>query len=323
MLGVEVDTHRLAEVADGPGLAGGVEGFKCPGKEAVLHSGICNRAHFFMVRERQMYLTSSNFKCLSDGSTVRRLLIVHSEFFTHGLAFAPLHAGVPPIAQEPLPGGVQPRKPPSHDSLTDALEDTAQLYRRALWRNQNDYVEIWLEKDALAGVLYPVTARWDVPLMVTRGYPSLSYLHTAAETLEAWDKPAYIYYFGDHDPSGRDIPRKVEEDLRAFAPDTPLAFTRVAVEPWQIDAWQLPTRPTKTTDSRAKDFTGESVEVDAITPGLLQQLVNDVIERHVDEHALQVTMAAEKSERELLGLLTPEALARLGDGDETSTDRER
>ena len=192
------------------------------------------------------------------------------------------------------------RKPWSFTSAEDALRQTAAFYRQMLWHNQNAYVEIWLEKDALAGVLYPVTAQWDVPLMVTRGYASLSYLYEAAMTIAKQEKPAYIYYFGDHDPSGRDIPRKVEEDLRGFAPAADIIFTRVAVEPWQIDDWHLPTRPTKTTDSRAKGFTGESVEVDAIPPETLRQMVADVIEQHVDEAALEVTRAAEQSERDIL-----------------------
>jgi len=67
--------------------------------------------------------------------------------------------------------------------------------------------------------------------MVTRGYPSLSYLYSAAEALEAEEKPCFLYYVGDHDPSGLDIPRRVEEDLRRFAPEVDLHFERVAVTP--------------------------------------------------------------------------------------------
>jgi len=60
------------------------------------------------------------------------------------------------------------------------LKETARLYRKALWADADAYVEIWLEKDALSGVVYPVTAMFDVPLMVARGYASLSSLHSAA-----------------------------------------------------------------------------------------------------------------------------------------------
>jgi hypothetical protein len=192
------------------------------------------------------------------------------------------------------------RKSQSYDSLEDALYRTAQTYRRALWADQPAYVEVWLEKDALAGVLLEVTDPWDVPLMVTRGYPSLTFLHSAAEQIATIDKPTFLYYFGDYDPSGVDIPRKVEADLRVLAPAIDLSFERVAVTPAQISAWNLPTRPTKRTDARAKKFEGESVEVDAIPPDQLRSLASAAILRHVDGGAVDLLRSAEESERELL-----------------------
>ena len=68
------------------------------------------------------------------------------------------------------------RKPSTFNGVEEALRDTASLYRKALWTDADAYVEIWLEKDALAGVVYPVTGLYDVPLMVARGYASLSFL---------------------------------------------------------------------------------------------------------------------------------------------------
>jgi hypothetical protein len=195
------------------------------------------------------------------------------------------------------------RKPRTYSSLEQALSRTAETYRRALWDNQPVYVEVWLEKDALSGVLWQETASWDVPLMVTRGYPSLSFLHSAAEAIAAEEKPTYLYYFGDYDPSGLDITRAVEKGLREMAPGAEIHFERVAVTAGQIAEWQLPTRPTKKTDTRSKGFAGESVEVDAIPPARLRQLVSDCITAHVDERALGVVRAAEASEREILSRL--------------------
>ncbi len=71
--------------------------------------------------------------------------------------------------------------------------------------------EIWLEKDALAGVVSPITELYDVPLMVARGYASLSFLHTAAEAIDSLDVPAYIYHLGDFDPSGVNAGEKHRE----------------------------------------------------------------------------------------------------------------
>jgi hypothetical protein len=192
------------------------------------------------------------------------------------------------------------RKPTTYTSMESALRRTAEAYRRSVWDNQGVYVEVWLEKDALAGVLLEETAPWDVPLMVTRGYPSISYLKEAAEMIEYQEKPTYIYYFGDHDPSGRDIPRNVEERLREFAPGAELQFDTVAVTPEQIERLDLPTRPTKKSDSRSKGFEGESVEVDAIPPRTLRQIARQCITGHVDDGAYEQMMAAEREEREVL-----------------------
>jgi hypothetical protein len=142
------------------------------------------------------------------------------------------------------------RKPRTYSSPEEALRWTAQTYRKALWDDQPVYVEVWTEKDALAGVLIEETRPWDVPLMVSRGFASVTYLYEAAETIAAQGKPAYLYYFGDHDPSGVYIDPNIESQLRQLAPDAEIYFKRVAVRPEQIELWDLPTRPTKRTDRR-------------------------------------------------------------------------
>src|SRR5690349_6719600 len=189
-----------------------------------------------------------------------------------------------------------------YGSVEEALEATRRHYRRDYWRELDDYVEVWLEKDALAGVLYQVTDEWGVPLMVTRGFASLSYVHNAAETIERVGKPTYIYYFGDYDPSGVEIDRNLERRLREFAPCSEIHFERVAVRREQIDEYDLPTRPTKRSANHGHGIhEGESVEVDAIPPATLLALVRGAIERHVDPARVAVLEAAELSERQLLG----------------------
>jgi hypothetical protein len=170
------------------------------------------------------------------------------------------------------------RKPTTYDSVQEALEETARLYRKSLWTDADSYVEVWLEKDALAGVVYPITSRYDVPLMVARGYASLSFLHSAAEYINELDVPTYIYHLGDFDPSGVNASEKIEESLQEMAPDAEIYFERIAVTDEQIDEWNPPTRPTRNTDSRAKTFGEISVELDAIEPNQLRDLVSDIIE---------------------------------------------
>ena len=110
-------------------------------------------------------------------------------------------------------------------------------------------------------MLMKETDPWDLPLYVTRGYPSLSYLHRAAESITRTGKPTVLYYFGDHDPSGVDISRTVEVGIKDLVDDPGLVrFKRLAVQPWQIEAWDLPSRPTKKSDSRSKGFKGGKSE---------------------------------------------------------------
>jgi hypothetical protein len=198
-------------------------------------------------------------------------------------------------------------KPRSYDSVEDAIAQTAQFYRRNLWAANDDYVEIWCEKEALAGVVAQVTYDYDVPLMVSRGFSSSSYLRRAADKISDIGKPTYIYQFGDHDPSGLWISEQIERDLQRHLDDIggfdldDFQFERVAVTPEQITAWNLPTRPTKTEgNTHAKNFAGDSVELDAIPVDHLHGLVREVIFRHIDFRQLRILRAAEESERQLL-----------------------
>ena len=192
------------------------------------------------------------------------------------------------------------RKPRTFHSVEDALQNTAAFYRKSLWRDADFYVEIWLEKDALAGVVLPITAMFDVPLMVARGYASLSFLYSAAEYINDLDVPTYIYHLGDFDPSGVNAGEKIEETLSELAPDAEIVFGRLAVTPEQLRTWHLPTRPTKQSDTRAKGFGRISVELDAIEPNRLRDLVQTAIEQHLPPEQYEVLRAAEESERQLI-----------------------
>jgi len=90
----------------------------------------------------------------------------------------------------------------SWDSVEDALDDAAASYRRALWHDQDVYVEVWSEKEAISSIVSSITNAWDVPLMVARGFASESFLWKTAATIRAVGKSTVIYNLGDHDPSG-------------------------------------------------------------------------------------------------------------------------
>jgi hypothetical protein len=191
-------------------------------------------------------------------------------------------------------------KPDSWAGADQMLSDVASSYRRALWNDQDAEVIVISEKDAISGVVFPVTAEYDVELCITRGYSSETFTNSIAQTVKFNDsigKTTYVYQLGDHDPSGVDGWRSFGERVRGFAPAASVVFERIAVTPEQITLWDLPTRPTKGSDSRAAKFVGESVEVDAIPASSLRDLVRMYIEQHIDRGQLALTRQVEASER--------------------------
>jgi hypothetical protein len=172
----------------------------------------------------------------------------------------------------------------------------AASYRRALWHDQDSYVEVWSEKEAISSIISEVTEEWDVPLMIARGFASESFLWETASTIRNINKPTFVYQLGDHDPSGIVAWEHVQTRLRQFAPEVDLTFERLAVTPEQIEELALPTRPTKTS-GHSRGFAGDSVEVDAIPTTILRGIVQEAIESHIDPWRLGATRMVEESER--------------------------
>ena len=195
----------------------------------------------------------------------------------------------------------------TYNSIADAARDTARFYRRSALRECPDYIEIWSEKEALAGVLEDAAGDYDVDVLVSKGMPSLTQLHSSACMIARAaraGKDAFIYQFGDHDPSGVLIPKTIDRRLSELCQKLgcdPPSIERVALTKEQITRFNLPTRPTKREGNRhAHKFEGDSVELDALPATELRSMVREVIERHISERNLTVLRAAESSERELL-----------------------
>jgi hypothetical protein len=195
----------------------------------------------------------------------------------------------------------------TYNSIADAARDTARFYRRNALHECPDYVEVWSEKEALAGVIESAAEDYDVPIIVSKGMPSITQLYgTARQIARAAraGKQTYIYQFGDHDPSGVLIPQTIERRLDQLCEKLgcqPPIIERVALTEEQIAEFDLPTRPTKREGNpHAKQFEGDSVELDALPAGELRELVRARIEQHVSAETLAVLRTAEDSERELL-----------------------
>lgn len=189
------------------------------------------------------------------------------------------------------------RKPVSFDSIDEALADAAASYRRALWSSAPALVEVWCESDSTASTVANVTEEWDVPLMVTRGYPSKSFLWSSAQTYTFRDRPVVIYYLGDLDPAGIEIEASIRDGLRRHAPETEIRFERVAVTFDQRDTWDLPTSPAK--NRKRLDFYGGAVELEALPAPTLRQMLEERILSHFDMRRLELVLLAEEEERAL------------------------
>lgn len=170
-------------------------------------------------------------------------------------------------------------------------------FTRDAWLNQPRRIICFLEKDALADIVRTVVSELHVPLAVTRGFPSVTFLHEIAENVAADGRPHIIYQIGDHDPSGVSILGNIEDRLREFAPSVDFTFQRLAVTTAQIKSLHLPTRPTKGSDTRRKKFKGESVEVDTIPPATLRDLLRSAILSQRDEKSYARCLRAQSKDR--------------------------
>jgi hypothetical protein len=211
--------------------------------------------------------------------------------------------------------GRRVREPYTVEGIVGALNDTRSQHRKDPWRAVGDYVQIWIEKNALLGVVEPVTSEYAVPLHSAVGYSSISFLHKTAQTLKDLECPIFVYQFGDLDPSGAHAAEVIERELRGFAPEADIRFERIAITPDQVKEFGLTAalRDTKTKDPRYQWFRERyrdeaiinggrlSVELDAIRPSLLRDLVRGVIERHLPRETLDDVNAEGEIEKARLG----------------------
>jgi len=165
----------------------------------------------------------------------------------------------------------QPRTVSMWQDLPDFMGTVKHAYRKDIWNDQPVYLEVWLEKDALSGVFADITERYGITLVVGRGYNSWSAYKEAASRF-AIDKPAFILYFGDFDPSGEDIVRALRESLDFF--ETSPEIIKVALTLEDVKEYNLPPDFAKKTDTRSKAFIKKNgdmaVELDSLPMQVLE-----------------------------------------------------
>lgn len=194
------------------------------------------------------------------------------------------------------------------DTPRELMRDAAASFANDLWRDQPGYVEVWVEKEALAGVVERPSVEHRCPFFSCRGYASQSAMWGAAQRLGkviATDKQVRILYLGDHDPSGIDMTRDIEERLLLFlATDyfhendhlssdevwdyiiKRFTVERIALTMDQVHEYDPPPDPAKLSDSRARGYIEEygtrAWELDALSPTVLADLIAEGVDNVLD-----------------------------------------
>ena len=216
----------------------------------------------------------------------------------------------------------KPRKHPAWKDIPDGVDSLLRQYRTDWWRNQDNYVELWCEKDALASVIEPITEELHVKLSINRGYTSASAIYDAAmRIIDQFEKgkKCTLLYLGDHDPSGLDMVRDIQDRIDEITAhhndklerwqlnggghgwskkgpkENPLGaeatnmavVVHIALTMEQVNEFHPPPNPAKMTDPRAKWYIEEhgdkSWEVDALPPEEMMDLVRDSITAYIND----------------------------------------
>lgn len=221
------------------------------------------------------------------------------------------------------------------DGPADIVDATSRQFRVDKWANQPNRVEVWIEKDALVGVIEGVCQEFQVPFLSCRGYTSQSEMWTAGQRLLRYVKPGrpagslvrapkpqipIILHFGDHDPSGIDMTRDIRDRLKMFMGG--LELRRLALNMDQVEEYTPPPNPAKMTDSRYAGYIVEhgdqSWELDALEPAVLAGLIRGEIESLIELDAWD-----EATEREAKGRADLGAIAERFDDVQSWLDNEQ
>lgn len=198
------------------------------------------------------------------------------------------------------------RKPNTWDSPAAIINAIAEQYQEDIWANQKYRPEVWIEKDALVGVVEPVCLRWFVPFFACRGYSSQSETYSAGVRFRNYRRRGLtpiVLHLGDHDPSGIDMTRDNADRLAMFA-RSGIEVRRLALNWEQVEQYDPPPNPAKESDSRhagyQAKFGDESWELDALDPTVIDDLISTELGTLVDADSWEADVAASEENRLLL-----------------------
>jgi len=214
----------------------------------------------------------------------------------------------------------KPSKPSSWENPASILDSCINSYAKDRQEGQPTYMEVWVEKDALSGVLKRVTEKYHVRIMVNRGYSSVSAMYDAFMRFVNYgayaQRPSKILYLGDFDPSGldmiRDISTRIEEFKEGYDDGDWVRNMKFEIQPIaltmdQVEEYNPPPNPAKLTDSRAADFVRQygysSWEVDALRPEVLNEVLKDAIVKEMDMGQYRKVLKEEIEDKQILTTL--------------------
>jgi hypothetical protein len=192
-------------------------------------------------------------------------------------------------------------KPSSWSGLADYVETIQDVYRKDFWRDIPDYVHVIAEKDAIAGVLQPITNKYDVALSPLRGFVSDSFVYSIAETWNQIDKPIHAVYLGDFDPSGMNIEQACKQRLRELC-SKDFEWVRLGVNGDHIERFNLLPLEPKMKDTRYRRFVrthgSKCAEIDALPTNALRGMLDDFINQYIPQDEWERLKEIEAIERE-------------------------
>ena len=198
------------------------------------------------------------------------------------------------------------RRPSTWDDPAEIIAAIADQYKEDLWADQPYRIEVWIEKDALVGVIEPVCERWRIPYFACRGYSSQSEQWRAGKRFEEWKdngQDPIVLHLGDHDPSGMDMTRDNTDRLAMFA-GRGVEVRRLALNMPQILQYNPPPNPAKESDSRSSGyierFGDKSWELDALDPRVIDRLIDREVRDIIDMELWEEKKEGEEGRKSLL-----------------------